>query len=63
MYILLKPFISSILDTIHFIPYTYSKIIKFSVQEVDNYFEKNPFRIKELYSTEKHLITRGLKDE
>lgn len=39
------------------------KIIKFSVQEVDKYFEKNPFRIKELYSTEKHLITRGLKDE
>lgn len=38
-------------------------IIKFSVQEIDKYFEKNPYRIKELYTTKKHLITRGLKSE
>lgn len=38
-----------------------SRIIKFDVQEIEQYFENNPFRIKELYSTEKHLITRGLK--
>lgn len=37
------------------------KTIKFSVQEVDKYFETNPYRIKELYTTQKHLITRGLK--
>lgn len=38
-----------------------SRIIKFDVQEIEQYFENNPFRIKELFSTEKHLITRGLK--
>lgn len=36
-------------------------LIKFSVADVENYFAKgNPFRIKELYTTDKHLITRGL---
>lgn len=39
------------------------KTIKFTVEEVDKYFEKNPYRIKELYTTNKHLITRGLSDE
>lgn len=43
--------------------YEHPNIIKFSVDEVDKYFEKNPYRIKELYTTKKHLITRGLKDE
>jgi hypothetical protein len=38
-----------------------SNIVKISVAEVEKYFEKNPFRIKELYSTDKYLITRGIK--
>lgn len=40
-----------------------AQTIKFTVQEIDKYFEKNPYRIKELYTTNKHLITRGLRDE
>ena len=36
-------------------------LIKFNVSDIENYFAKeNPFRIKELYTTDKHLITRGL---
>lgn len=39
-------------------------VTKFSVQEIEDYFKnKNPFRIKELYLTNKHYITKGLIEE
>ncbi|MGP2658094.1 hypothetical protein ACOJTA_13740 [Malaciobacter sp. WC5094] len=39
-------------------------IVKFSIKEIEIYFKKkNPFRIKDLYTTNKHYITRGLIEE
>lgn len=36
-------------------------IKKIDVSEVERYFKKNPFRIKELYTTDKYLLTRGIQ--